>query len=182
MKIYTKTGDKGSTSLYNGSRVSKSALRVETYGTVDEMNSIIGIALSHEMPETLKGDMTKISNWLFNLGSDLATPLDFKILIERIKEENIAFLEKKIDDYTEQMPELKNFILPGGSKPASFLHQARTVCRRAERLAVSLAETENIGKLPVIFLNRLSDYLFTAARYANHLLGVAERNWEKTNV
>ncbi len=179
MKIYTKTGDKGSTSLYNGSRVSKSSLRVETYGTVDVLNSIIGIALAHDIPNQIKEDLLKISNRLFYLGSDLATPMDSKIQIERINEENITFLEQKIDEYTEQMPELKNFILPGGSKPASFLHHARTVCRRAERLAVSLAEAENIGDLPIIFLNRLSDYLFTAARYANHLLGVEERIWEK---
>jgi cob(I)alamin adenosyltransferase len=179
MKIYTKTGDKGSTSLYNGSRVIKSSLRVETYGTVDELNSIIGIVLAHEAPVNLNNDLLVVSNWLFNLGSDLATPTGSKINIDRINEENIKFLEQKIDEYTEQMPELKNFILPGGSKIAAFLHHARTVCRRAERLVVELAEKEEIGEFPVKFLNRLSDYLFTSARYANHLLGVEERNWEK---
>lgn len=179
MKIYTKTGDKGSTSLFNGSRVLKSELRVETYGTVDELNAIIGLVIAHDVPKLLEEDLLKISRWLFNLGSDLATPLDSKINIERIKQEYIDFLEKKIDEYTIKLPKLNNFILPGGSKPAAFLHQARTVCRRAERLAVSLSEKEKIGELPVIFLNRLSDYLFTAARYANYLSGMNETIWTK---
>jgi len=179
MKIYTKTGDTGKTSLFKGTRVLKSDLRVETYGTVDELNSIIGIAISQGMPEKISEDLTKISNLLFNLGSDLATPLDSNLQINRIQNCDIAFLEQMIDEYSEKMPELRNFILPGGSKPASFLHQARTVCRRAERLAVSLMEIDDIGDLPVIFLNRLSDYLFTAARYANQLLVVAEREWKK---
>ncbi|ROL62109.1 cob(I)yrinic acid a,c-diamide adenosyltransferase [Bacteroidetes/Chlorobi group bacterium ChocPot_Mid] len=179
MKIYTKTGDKGSTSLYNGNRVQKSDLRVETYGTVDELNTIIGIVIAHDVPKLIEDDLLKISKWLFNLGSDLATPLDSKINIQRIQKENIEYLEKKIDEYTIKLPELKNFILPGGSKPGAFLHQARTVCRRAERLAVSLSEKETIGELPVIFLNRLSDYLFTAARFSNHLLGINETIWTK---
>ncbi|MFC2130645.1 cob(I)yrinic acid a,c-diamide adenosyltransferase [Bacteroidota bacterium] len=180
MKIYTKTGDKGTTSLYNGKRVPKSSPRVETYGTVDVLNSILGIAIAHDPPGIMKEDITKISNMLFNLGSDLATPLDSnsKFKPERIKEEQITYLEQNIDEYTEQMPPLKNFILPGGTKSAAFLHYARTVCRRAERLAVALSEKENIGELPVIFLNRLSDYLFTAARYANHLSGVKDREWK----
>lgn len=179
MKIYTKTGDKGSTSLYNGSRVPKSDLRVETYGTVDELNTIIGLAIAHDVPKLIEEDLLIISKWLFNLGSDLATPLNSKVNIERIKLENIEYLEKKIDEYTIKLPELNNFILPGGSKPGAFLHQARTVCRRAERLAVSLSANEDIGELPVIFLNRLSDYLFTAARFSNHLLGINETIWTK---
>ena len=179
MKIYTKTGDKGSTGLFSGERVSKSSLRVDTYGTADELNSIIGIALSHDIDENFRDDLMKINKMLFRLGSDLATPVDagtkFKVL--RIEEADITWLESKIDEYTDQMPELKNFILPGGSLPAAFLHQGRTVCRRAERMAVRLAEAENIGELPLIFLNRLSDYLFTAARYANHLAGVEDIKW-----
>jgi cob(I)alamin adenosyltransferase len=181
MKIYTKTGDKGDTSLYNGKRIPKSSLRVSTYGTVDELNSIIGIVLAHDVPEEISKDLTQISNWLFNLGSDLATPLNDRerFHVERISEEQITFLEEKIDEYTEKMPPLKSFILPGGSKAAAFLHHARTVCRRAERLAVELAKKENIGEMSVIFLNRLSDYLFTAARYANYLVGVKDREWKK---
>ncbi len=179
MKIYIKTGDKGTTGLFSGERVSKASLRVDTYGTADELNSIIGIALSHDIDKNFREDLMKINKMLFRLGSDLATPPDagtqFKVL--RIEEKDISWLEKKIDEYTGRMPELKNFILPGGSLPAAFLHQARTVCRRAERMSVRLAETENTGELPVVFLNRLSDYLFTAARYANHLAGIEDIKW-----
>jgi cob(I)alamin adenosyltransferase len=182
MKIYTKTGDKGKTSLYSGKRVLKYDIRVETYGTVDELNSILGIALAHDIESELADDISHISNTLFFLGSDLATPLDSnsKFQPERINATPIEFLENKIDEYTEKMPPLTSFILPGGCKVASFLHQARTVCRRAERLAVQLAEEQNIGENPVIFLNRLSDYLFTAARYANFTAGIGDREWEKS--
>ena len=181
MKIYTKTGDKGSTSLFDGKRVKKYAERVEAYGTVDELNSVIGIALSYKIPDNLEALLVKISNMLFVLGSDLATPLSSKNedKISRISESDIDFLEKSIDDLTSELPELKNFILPGGSRAGSFLHLARTVCRRAERLTVSLSEREEIGLSPIIYLNRLSDFLFTAARYANHKSGFTERNWEK---
>jgi cob(I)alamin adenosyltransferase len=181
MKIYTKTGDDGSTSLYDGSRVAKSSLRVDTYGTVDELNSIIGIACTFLSDEKLKNDLKTISNWLFNLGSDLATPLDAKIeyTINRIEQYQIDFLEAKIDEYTDQLPPLKGFILPGGSSPAAFLHQARTTCRRAERLAVRLAGEEKITEESVKFLNRLSDYFFTAARYANKLENKNDILWTK---
>jgi cob(I)alamin adenosyltransferase len=181
MKIYTKTGDDGSTSLYDGSRVAKNSLRVETYGTVDELNSIIGLATTFLDENDLKKDLVQISNWLFNLGSDLATPLDAKIefTINRIEQSNIEFLEQKIDEYTEQLPPLKGFILPGGAKPAAFLHQARTVCRRAERLAVRLASQEKITEESVKFMNRLSDYFFTAARYANKLENKQDIHWTK---
>lgn len=171
MKIYTKTGDDGTTGLFSGKRVSKSSVRVEAYGTVDEMNTVLGIALSACSNDNLKSDLISISNTLFILGSDLATPLEPKPKweVKRINGEHINWLENKIDEYTAKLPELKNFILPGGNMVSAYLHQARTVCRRAERRAITLAENEDIGDWAVKYLNRLSDYLFTAARYANFL-------------
>lgn len=179
MKIYTKKGDKGETSLLNGKKVQKSNIRVETYGTVDECNSVIGAALSAEIDEGLKKDLSKVSSTLFSLGSDLAAPLETpqKIQIKRISETEVVWLEKKIDEYTDALPPLKNFILPGGTSAAAHLHMARAVCRRAERLCVSLNEVSSINKVAVRFLNRLSDYLFTAARFANFKAGAEEIIW-----
>lgn len=171
MKIYTKTGDDGTTGLFSGKRVPKSSPRVEAYGTVDELNSVLGIALSACSHDIMKADLARVSNTLFILGSDLATPPEPKPKweVKRIGGEHIALLEKKIDEYTALLPELKNFILPGGCMVSAYLHQARTICRRAERRAITLSENENIGNYAVKYLNRLSDYLFTAARYANML-------------
>ncbi len=173
MKIYTKTGDDGTTGLFSGKRVDKSSLRVEAYGTVDELNSIIGIAMSACGKDSLKADLVTVSNTLFVLGADLATPPEPKPKweVKRVGEIHIVWLEGRIDEYTALMPELKNFILPGGSIVSAYLHQARTVCRRAERRAIALAAEESIGEFVVKYLNRLSDYLFTAARYANLLDG-----------
>ncbi len=182
MKIYTKTGDNGTTSLFNGQRVMKSALRVEVYGTVDELNSIIGIVSTlPDLPAEIINSIEVINNLLFNLGSDLASPLNPapKFDVPRINGENIKWLEKLIDTYVEQLPPLKNFILPGGTMSAAYLQNARTVCRRAERLAVSLATDEDLGEFAIKFLNRLSDYLFTAARYSNLLNGMNDINWTK---
>jgi cob(I)alamin adenosyltransferase len=181
MKIYTKTGDDGTTGLFSGERVSKSSLRVDTYGTVDELNSIVGIITTLDIDATMKDVLLKISRLLFVLGSDLATALDSKnkSKTERINEKHIEWLEHLIDDYEKVLPPLKNFILPGGSKAAAFLHYARTVCRRAERLAVDLFQHENIGVNVIKFLNRLSDFLFMAARMANHLSGVDDVKWLK---
>lgn len=181
MKIYTKTGDDGSTGLFNGERVSKNSPRVNLYGTVDELNSIIGLAVAFDVKEPLKDDLININHVLFNLGSDLATPKNPKPKFEvpRITQNNIDWLEGRIDQYDESLEILKTFILPGGGKAAAFLHQARTVCRRAERLAVDLSASEDLGEFAVIFLNRLSDYLFTAARYSNHLDGIEDVKWSK---
>jgi cob(I)alamin adenosyltransferase len=181
MKIYTKTGDDGTTGLFSGIRVSKDSLRVETYGTTDELNTIIGIAVSQMPDSELKNDLLHLNNTLFVVGSDLATPLEPKpkFSINRIKKENIDWLEVRIDDYTSKMPELKNFILPGGSVAAAHLHHARTVCRRAERLCVRLSREEFLGDHLLKFLNRLSDYLFTAARMANYNQGIADVMWQK---
>lgn len=169
MKIYTKTGDNGTTGLFDGRRVRKDDLRVETYGTVDELNSIIGLALAFDLPNEMKEDIEKISYDLFILGGDLATPLNSKVnfKINRIESNHIVWLEQKIDKYTEVLPPLSNFILPGGCKSASFLHQARTVCRRLERKIVTLSEHEDLGEFVIVYVNRLSDYLFVAARLAN---------------
>lgn len=176
MKIYTKTGDKGSTSLFSGERVQKNSLRVDSYGTVDELNSIIGLALAHKPKEPILSDLTHISNLLFILGSDMATSPGSKNeeYIQRISTKNIEWLETCIDSYDKELPPLKDFILPGGTVAASHIHHGRTVCRRAERLAVALAESEKVNYDAIIFLNRLSDYLFMAARYSNFLDGKAD--------
>jgi cob(I)alamin adenosyltransferase len=181
MKIYTKTGDDGTTGLFNGKRVGKNSLRVDAYGTVDELNTVVGLAISFGCPEPVKNDLQNISETLFSVGADLATPIDDGIksqAIERINEEEITRLENAIDRYEEEMQPLKNFILPGGSHSAAHLHNARTVCRRAERLVVELSSQEKINENIMKYLNRLSDYLFDAARYVNHLLDVDERLWK----
>ncbi len=181
MKIYTKTGDDGTTGLLNGVRVQKYSLRVECYGTIDELNSIIGLARASCEHKKLDNDLESISNTLFNLGSDLATPYkpEPKFRVIRLKDEEITFLENLIDEYTAQLPKLRHFILPGGTRCASYLHNARTVCRRAERLIVKLSEDVEIGENIVKYVNRLSDYLFTAARYANFLSNVPDVEWKK---
>lgn len=181
MKIYTKTGDKGKTGLFNGRRVDKFDLRVECYGTIDELNSIIGIARTFCNSEDLCKDLLNISALLFDLGADLATPIDFESEFNprRIDEPDIEKLEKLIDSYTEKIPKLNSFILPGGVPSAAFLHQARTICRRAERRIVLLAKEQEIGNSIIIFVNRLSDYLFTASRYANFSEGKDDIIWNK---
>lgn len=183
MKIYTKTGDDGSTGLNGGKRVQKSELRVSVYGTIDELNSVLGIVVSLETPEQIKGTLQQLNSLLFVAGSDIATPFENSrsISIERINSNNILWLESLIDEYTSQLPELKHFILPGGSQASAFLHLARTVCRRAERLAVELSQREDIGEFIIKFLNRLSDFLFTASRYANHLAGIKDIEWKSAN-
>ncbi len=178
MKIYTKTGDDGTTGLLSGKRVSKSSLRVEAYGTVDELNTIIGIVMSMDLNIELFTPLKTISNTLFELGSDLANP-EYEEYNSRIKNSDIKFLENLIDEFTARLPELKNFILPGGSPKAAHLHHARAVCRRAERLTVDLGQREEINPLAIQYLNRLSDFLFTAARMANKLAGTPDVRWQK---
>ncbi|MBM4166674.1 MAG: cob(I)yrinic acid a,c-diamide adenosyltransferase [Ignavibacteria bacterium] len=177
MKIYTKTGDKGETSLYGGKRISKSSLRLEVYGTIDELNSIIGICRSMWPPEELEEMLEEMQEVLFVLGADLATPFDATAKVHRISNEDVEMLEKYIDSIEPQLEPLRSFILPGGSGLASHLHFARTVCRRAERITVMLAEREKIGDTVVVFLNRLSDFIFVLARWANHLEGREEIKW-----
>lgn len=172
-KIYTKSGDKGTTSLATGERVAKHALRIESYGTVDETNSVIGIVRLHTgaMPK-LDAMLARIQNELFDLGADLATPekdekLDWEPL--RILEAQVTRLESEIDEMNAALEPLRSFVLPGGTPSAAYLHLARTVCRRAERQVTALMEGphERVNEAALRYLNRLSDFLFVAARYAN---------------
>jgi cob(I)alamin adenosyltransferase len=170
MKIYTKTGDKGETSLYGGKRVSKAAIRIETYGTVDELNSVIGICRAMTPPQRVDKALLKIQHQLFTLGADLASPLSNRKNkdVPRISEDDSKFLEELIDRFDSEITLLQNFILPCGSLLSAQIHFARTVCRRAERLVVHLSKQEKIGTPPIIYLNRLSDFLFVLARWINH--------------
>jgi cob(I)alamin adenosyltransferase len=178
MKIYTKTGDDGTTSLFSGGRVSKTHLRVEAYGTVDELNSVLGAARAANPHPTTETWLVRIQTQLLHLGADLATPLDAKAeWVVRIDAETVAALESGIDEMTAQLPPLKNFILPGGTPVAAQIHIGRTVCRRAERITVELGAQEPIGDQVLLYLNRLSDFLFTLARWENMQAGVAEDQW-----
>lgn len=179
MKIYTKTGDEGETSLFGGQRVLKESLRIETYGTVDELNSVVGIARSLKPHKEVDAILESIQNDLFVLGADLATPLtQTSGKVSRVQQSQVDTLERYIDSLEPKLQPLKVFILPGGSMVAAHLHFARTVCRRAERLTSQLSREEKIGPAPLVFLNRLSDLLFVLARYANYLDGVAETQWK----
>lgn len=165
MKIYTKTGDKGYTSLIGGVRVPKYHLRIEAYGTIDELNSYIGLVREQEISENLKLDLKEIQDRLFTIGSSLASdPEKSKMKIPDLHPEDIERLENSIDLMTAALPELRHFVLPGGGVPASFCHLSRCVCRRAERLAVHLNEDSYVDDRVIIYLNRLSDYLFVLAR------------------
>ncbi len=178
MKIYTKTGDAGETGLFGGQRVPKDALRIEAYGGMDEVNSAIGIVLSLPLPDTLVPMLAQIQNDLFTVGADLATPRTKAAAhIERVETAHSDVLERYIDELEEALSPLRTFILPGGTPTASQLHFARTVCRRAERNVVSLSHTDDIGDAVIMYVNRLSDFLFVAARYANHAAGEAEIPW-----
>jgi len=184
MKIYTRQGDQGQTTLFDGKRVSKNDLRVQTYGAVDELNSHLGLAIAYcgdsEQHTKLKILLQNLQHQLFDLGADLATPLDSpnSARVRRITAADSTALEKQIDDATAQITPLKEFILPGGSVLAAELHVARTVCRRAERLLVTLMQNENVGPYVLVYLNRLSDLLFTLARWANKLDGVPNITWK----
>tara|TARA_B100000768_G_scaffold75077_1_gene71794 strand:- start:1280 stop:1879 length:600 start_codon:yes stop_codon:yes gene_type:complete len=171
-KIYTKTGDKGSTSLGDGSRISKDALRVEAYGTIDEANSIIGIVRTYTKTTeliTLDNFLGSIQNELFDLGAELSTPRSDKLNSLSIVETQVDRIEEEIDQLNINLESLKSFVLPGGTPASSYLHQARTVIRRAERLMVSLSLTEKgaVSEIALKYVNRLSDLCFVAARYAN---------------
>jgi cob(I)alamin adenosyltransferase len=182
MKIYTKTGDKGETSLFGGKRVTKDDVRITAYGTVDELNAVLGVSVTEITDKELCSVILSLQNELFVLGSDLATPVDKGnkgFVIPRISKEHCDSLEKLIDEFDSKLPELKNFILPGGSKGAAYLHFARTICRRAERETVALSKKDEINSEAVTYLNRLSDLLFVLARYQNFITGNADTNWQK---
>jgi len=173
-RIYTKTGDKGETSLVDGSRVSKSSKRVDTFGDVDELNSIIGISLQYINDSEIWDVLNTIQNDLFILGGDLATPSDFEIEIPRISPDMIKKLETLIDSYHSEVGDLKEFILPAGREASPYIHLARSVCRRAERKLVDLSNDEKVNDYAIIFLNRLSDLLFVLARVVNKRAGFEE--------
>ena len=177
MKIYTKTGDEGKTSLFDNSRVWKSDERIMSYGAVDELNSSIGIALSLELDHEIKDILIKIENDLFIVGSDLANPdmSDKKI---RTTIEMITFLEQKIDLLEPQLEPLTSFILPGGTLLASIIHLSRTISRRAETHVVALSQNEDINKDAAIYLNRLSDLMFILARSINHRKKISDIVWK----
>jgi cob(I)alamin adenosyltransferase len=179
-KIYTRTGDEGLTGLGGGQRVPKDSRRVTTYGTVDELNSQIGVALATGLCERLAAELPLIQNELFDLGSDLATPAESQARhpVPTVEPRHIEKLEGLIDEFNAVVGPLTNFLLPGGAPGAAQLHVARTICRRAEREATSLARDESIGSTVLPYLNRLSDALFVMARYENHERGVAEPLWE----
>ncbi|MFZ1756647.1 MAG: cob(I)yrinic acid a,c-diamide adenosyltransferase [Caldilineaceae bacterium] len=179
-KIYTRKGDGGDTALGGGQRVAKDSLRVEAYGTVDELNSVLGVALAGGLCERLAGVLPVIQNELFHLGSDLCFVEEDKVkyALPEIGERHVRVLEALIDEMTAIVGPLENFILPGGSLGSAQLHVARTVCRRAERIVTALAKEEAIGGHVLAYLNRLSDALFVMARYENHVQGVAEPLWD----
>ena len=178
-KIYTKTGDGGTTALGGGQRVAKDAPRIDAYGTVDELNSSIGAALAAGLESSVAADLARIQNELFHLGSDLCALEEDKARrpVPRIEERHVLALEEGIDRRTAALGPLENFILPGGSEGAARLHVARTVCRRAERLAVALARSEEVGSQVIRYLNRLSDALFVMARWENRHRGVRDVFW-----
>lgn len=178
MKIYTKTGDDGTTSLFGGKRVSKADLRIETYGTVDELNAFIGLVRDQEVNQGRTGVLVEIQNKLFTIGSILATePENTKLKIPSLAEDDILFLEQEMDTLDQDLPPIKFFVLPGGHQSVSHCHVARTVCRRAERLCIALNAQNKIEPLVIKYLNRLSDYLFVLGRKMSIELGVNEIPW-----
>lgn len=183
MKIYTKTGDKGTTSSFAGKRVDKDSLRIAAYGNVDELNSLIGVIIA-TLGIAEKKDfariiqkLNRVQNELFVLQSDLAALTDIKIKIPRITSSYVIRLEKEIDSWENTLPKLRNFILPGGGEIGAKLHLARTVARRAERSMVSLSKQEKISKYALSYINRLSDWLFVFARYVNQVEKIFEVKW-----
>ncbi|MCH5720602.1 cob(I)yrinic acid a,c-diamide adenosyltransferase [Niabella hibiscisoli] len=179
-KIYTKTGDKGKTSLIGGTKVSKGDLRIESYGTVDELNSHVGLCKDLLQDATSVQTLQEIQDRLFTIGAELACDPDktTKVTIPDLHETDIELLEKEIDRMESKLEPLKTFILPGGHPTVSQLHIARTVCRRSERCCVRLANETTVDLLLLKYLNRLSDYLFVLARYSGHLLNVADIPWK----
>ena len=181
IKIYTKTGDRGTTSLIGGTKVPKNDIRIETYGTVDELNSWIGMVNDQLNDEAFKNELKEIQDRLFTIGSSLATDADkeSKMKLPDLTQNDIEFLEKRIDSMTAELPLMKNFILPGGHVAVSSIHISRCICRRAERLAVNMQQHQLFVDEKVIqYLNRLSDYLFTLARFVAQKLGAEEIPWK----
>ena len=179
MKIYTRTGDDGSTGLFGGPRVDKADARIEAYGTVDELNAVIGMVRLQQLPDALNKSLHRIQNELFSVGAELASPDPTKHGLQVISERHINRLEEWIDTIESKLPPLKHFILPGGCPAAGYLHFARAVCRRAERCVVALSKASQANVSPELthYLNRLSDFLFVASRMANQQAGHQEVIW-----
>ena len=185
MKVYTKTGDTGTTALFGGTRVSKHNIRIESYGTVDELNSHIGLVRDQDMNHVYKQVLVEVQDRLFTVGAILATPPEKEMLkngqprLQKlgIIESDIEFLENQIDIMEEALPPMTHFVLPGGHQTVSYCHIARCVCRRAERLAVHLNDIEPTDEMVIKYLNRLSDYLFVLARKLSHDLNADEVQW-----
>jgi len=179
VKIYTKTGDKGKTGLYGGKRVYKSDERIEAYGTIDELNAFIGLLYDSIEFAEIKNELSEIQDRLFTIGSSLASDPDkIEDLIKPdLKETDIISLEQSIDKYSENLPPLKHFILPGGNVIVSTCHVARTICRRAERNVIALHQKQEVEEIIIRYLNRLSDYLFVLSRQLSHLLKIEEKKW-----
>ena len=176
-KIYTRGGDEGETSLGDGTRVSKLDARIEAFGTVDELNAAVGAALAGDCPGEIASVLRRVQNELFDVGADLSVPLEREGRL-RVTEAHVAALEDDCDRFNADLPELKSFVLPGGTEAAARLHVARTICRRAERDALTAAEQHEIDRLVVVYLNRLSDLLFILARAANAHAGADEPLWQ----
>ena len=180
MKIYTKTGDTGTTALVSGRRISKGALKIESYGTVDELNSWMGLIRDQPVNETRRDLLKEIQDRLFTIGADLASEPEEvrKKPVPSLYEEDITLLEKEMDNMDADLPPLRAFVLPGGHQSVSYAHLGRTVCRRAERLVIRLAEEEEVNLLIIKYLNRLSDYLFVLSRKITQELGSEEVTWK----
>jgi cob(I)alamin adenosyltransferase len=178
-KVYTRTGDDGTTGLGAGGRVGKDSPRIEAYGTVDELNSAIGLALAMGVNDAIASALASIQNDLFHLGSDLCVPEEEKASrpVPRIEERHVTSLEELMDRLSEELAPLENFVLPGGAASAAQLHVARTVCRRAERIVVTLSRSERVGPHTIEYLNRLSDALFVMARHENKRRGAPDVLW-----
>lgn len=179
IKIYTKTGDKGETSLLGGTRVPKNHIRIEAYGTIDELNSFVGLIRDQEIGRHSKDILVEIQDRLFTMGSYLASdPGKSKVKIPALKEDDITLLEKEIDKMNEALPEMRSFILPGGHTTVSYCHIARCVCRRAERCVIHLSQNSSVNDIVIKYLNRLSDYLFVLSRKVSLDLKVVETPWK----
>ena len=178
MKIYTKTGDKGTTSLFGGERVPKHHLRIESYGTMDELNSYIGLIRDQEINKKSYAILIEIQDRLFTIGSILATvPGNTKVKVPQLQEDDVLLLENEIDRMNINLPEMKSFVLPGGHTTVSYCHIARCVCRRAERITCQLSEASEVDNLILVYLNRLSDYLFVLSRELAVEKSVNETIW-----
>jgi cob(I)alamin adenosyltransferase len=176
-RIYTRGGDRGETSLGDGSRVSKLDCRIGAFGTVDELNAQVGVALAGELPEPFRPALERVQNELFDVGADLSVPWGVTDRL-RVEQDAIDRLEADCDRFNAELPELRSFVLPGGTEAAARLHVARTVCRRAEREALLAAEEVELNPLVLVYLNRLSDLLFILARTANAAAGRDEPLWK----